>query len=127
MATPNRAAVIVQRKIKRGPNSASSTVKLSRRLQFALEPTVCGILLHWIRPVAILATEPSRFPARRRHELQPRAAPLTPAISDLSHAGILAERRGLSILNAVVLMENSTLEGALTPLMRTCRLMSAMG
>jgi len=31
---------------------------------------------------------------------------------DLSHADILADRREVSILNAVVLMEYSTLEGA---------------
>jgi hypothetical protein len=91
---------------------AHPSVKLFRRLQFAFEPTECGVLLHGIKLVATLAPDPSRCLARRWDKLQPRAAPRTPPIYDLSHADILADRREVSILNAVVLMEYSTLEGA---------------
>jgi hypothetical protein len=90
---------------------AHPSVKLFRRLQFAFEPTECGVLLHGIKLVATLATDPSRCPTRRRDKLQPRAAPRAPAINDLSHADILADRREVSILNAVVLIEDSTLGG----------------
>jgi hypothetical protein len=49
-------------------------------------------------------------PARQWDELQPRA--WTPAIFDLSHADILADRSEVSILNVVVMIEYSTLGGA---------------
>jgi hypothetical protein len=90
---------------------AHPSVKLFRRLQFAFEPTECGVLLHGIKLVATLAPDPSRCLARRWDKLQPRAAPRTPRIYDLSHAEILADRREASILNAIVLVEYSTLEG----------------
>ena len=50
-----------------------------------------------------------------------QAAPCTPAIFDLSHADILADRCEVSILNVVVMIEYSTLEGALTQRMLTYR------
>ena len=97
------------------------SVKSFRRLQFAFEPTECGVLLHGIKQVAPLATDPSRSTARRWDELQPRAARRTPAIFDLSHADILEDRREVSILSLVVLIEYSTLEGAPTQGMLTYR------
>lgn len=86
-------------------------MRLFRRLQLTLEPTGRGTLLHGIRLFAILAEEPSRaFTAWRQDELEPRAAPWTPAIFDLPHADILADQHQVSILNMVVAGEYSTLE-----------------
>ena len=85
-------------------------MRLFRRLQLAFEPTVCGILLHRIRLIATLTPDSSRSATRRYDGIQPRAALWTPAILDLSHAGILAEWCEVSIPNMVVVMEYSTLE-----------------
>ena len=124
---PNKTAAIAQRKIKWPPIIPRPSVKSFRRLQLAFEPAECGILLHGIRPVAALAPDSSRSPARQGDELQPRAAPCTPAIFDLPHAHILADRREVSILNMVVMIEFSTLEGTPTQQMLTCRRMLAIG
>ena len=87
-------------------------MKSFRRLQLAFEPTERSILLHGIRQIAAVAPDSSRPPARQWDELQPRATPWTPAIFDLSHADILADRSEVSILNVVVMIEYSTLGGA---------------
>ena len=54
---------------------------------------------------------------------QVRAAPCTRAVFDLSHADTLADQCEVSILNVVVMIEYSTLEGAPTQRMLTpeCR------
>ena len=109
---PNKTAAIAQRKIKLPSIIPHPSVKSFRRLQLAFEPTECSILLHRIRPVATLAFEFSWSPVQRRHELQPRATPWTPAIFDLSHADILADQSEVSILNVVVMIEYSTPGGA---------------
>jgi len=74
-------------------------------LQFASDPPGRYTLLHRIRLFAIFAAKPSRLLARQRwDELKPLAALGTSAILDLLllHAGILADRREVSILNLVV-------------------------
>ena len=108
---PNKTAAIAQRKIKLPPIIPPPSVKSFRRLQLAFEPTECRILLHGIRQIAAVAPDSSRPPARQWDELQPRATPWTPAIFDLSHADILADRSEVSILNVVVMIEYSTLGG----------------
>jgi hypothetical protein len=109
---PNKTAAIAQRKIKLPPIIPHPSVKSFRRLQLAFEPTECSILLHGIGQIAAVAPDSSRSPARQWDELQPRATPWTPAIFDLSHADILADRSEVSILNVVVMIEYSTLGGA---------------
>jgi hypothetical protein len=111
-APSNNAAAIAQSRIEWWLILPHPLVKSFRRPQFAFEPTECGVLLHGIKLVATLASDPSRRLAWRPDKLQLRAAPWTPSIYDLSHADILADRREVSILNAVVLIEYSTLEGA---------------
>ena len=108
---PNKTAAIAQRKIKLPPITPRPSVKSFRRLQLAFEPTECSILLHRIGQVAALAPDSSRSPPGNGTS-EPRATTWTPAIFDLSHAEILADRREVSILNVVAMIEYSTLGGA---------------
>ena len=109
---PNKTAAIAQRKIKLPPIVPRPSVKSFRRLQLAFEPTECSILLHRIRQVAALAPDSSRSPRPAMGRAPASRHTLTPAIFDLSHADILADRREVSILNVVAMIEYSTLGGA---------------
>ena len=115
---PNNAAAIAQRKIKWPLILPRPSVKLFRRLQLGFEST------EW-HPASIGSgwSQLSHLILRGPPHGDETSSSLAPHLHlpylDLSHADILVDQCEVSILNVVVMIEYSTLEGAPTQRMLT--------